>query len=139
MKELRRVQTGPFREEDGVTLHDLFDVWENYKDDPNNSEIRSIIKPVETSISHLPFVVVNDNAIDSICHGSDLMIPGILAHSIFTQNDMIAILSSKGELIGLGISYIESKSLDNSKTGRAIHPTRVIMKRGTYPRYQKNI
>ena len=137
MKELRRVQTGPFREEDIVTLHDLFDVWENYKEDPNNSDIRSIIKPVETSISHLPFVVVNDSAVDSICHGSDLMIPGILAYSIFTQSDLISILSSKGELIGLGTSYIESNSMDNSKTGRAVHPTRVIMKRGTYPRYQK--
>ena len=139
MKELRRVQTGPFGEESVVTLHDLFDHWENYKEDPNNSEIRSIIKPVETSIVHLPFVIVNDNAIDSICHGSDLMIPGIVAHSIFTQNDLISMLSSKGELIGLGVSSIESKNLGEIKTGRAVHPTRVIMKRGTYPRYQKNV
>lgn len=139
MKELRRVQTGPFGEEDVVTLHDLFDYWENYKEDPNNSDIRSIIKPVETSIVHLPFVVVNDNAIDSICHGSDLMVPGILAHSKFTKDELISILSSKGELIGLGTSYIDTNSLGDTATGRAVHPTRVIMKRGTYPRYQKII
>ena len=84
MKELRRVKTGHFDENALITLHQLFDAVEDYKDGLGEGVLRNVIRPVEEVIAHLPAIILKENAIDPICHGSDLAIPGILAYAPFT-------------------------------------------------------
>ena len=132
MKELRRVRTGPFDEKHSVTLHQLFDAVEDYKDGLGEQNLRNVIIPVENAIPHLPAVVIKENAIDPICHGSDLKIPGILAYSPFSPGQMISLLSPKGELIAIGDSMTSSMEIRENYRGKIIHPSRVIMSRGFY-------
>jgi len=79
MIELRRTRVDQFYERDGlVTLHELanaFALWEEKKD---ASRLMQMIKPVEYALSELKSVVIRDSAVDAMCHGAQLAIPGIL-------------------------------------------------------------
>lgn len=135
MKELRRIRTGPFYEKTAITLHKLFDAYENYKDTNDEKQIRELVIPIETAVSHLPKIYLRENAIDSICHGIDLSIPGIIAYNDFEPDSIVALFSPKEELIALGKTLIRSELLKTEKNGIAVHPNRVVMNRGTYPVY----
>ena len=79
MIELRRSRVDQFHEKDGlVTLHELADafaIWEEKKDD---TKLMEMIKPVERALSELKSVVIRDSAVDAMCHGAQLAIPGVL-------------------------------------------------------------
>jgi tRNA pseudouridine synthase B (EC 4.2.1.70) len=79
MIELRRSRVDQFHEKDGlVTLHELanaFAIWEEKKDD---TKLMQMIKPVEFALSELKSVVIRDSAVDAMCHGAQLAIPGVL-------------------------------------------------------------
>lgn len=137
MKELRRIQTGPFREDQAITLHQLFDAYETYQETENEGPLREIILPMERAIINLPKVVLNLNAIDPIAHGSDLFSPGIIAHSDFKSGEMIALLSPKGDIVAIGNSYRSSENLSLDSKGKIIHPSKIIVDRGIYPKYTK--
>ncbi|MHA2250907.1 MAG: RNA-guided pseudouridylation complex pseudouridine synthase subunit Cbf5 [Candidatus Kariarchaeaceae archaeon] len=132
MKELRRVRTGPFDEKAIITLHQLFDAVEDYKDGLGEEVLRKIIRPVEEVVAHLPVIILKENAIDPICHGSDLAIPGILAYTPFTPDQMVSLLSPKGELVAIGTALVASSTIELSSRGKIAHPNRVIMPRGFY-------
>ena len=40
-------------------------------------KLLKIIKPVEETLSEIKSVVIRDSAIDSMCHGAQLAIPGV--------------------------------------------------------------
>ena len=97
MIELRRTRVDQFRETDGlVTLHELanaFAIWEEEKDD---SKLMKMIKPVEYAFSELKSVVIRDSAVDAMCHGAQLAIPGILKISPnLKKGDIVAIYTQK--------------------------------------------
>jgi len=77
MRELRRSRAGPFTEQSGLTtLHDLTAAEEEFERG-NELPMRQIIRPMELALQSLPQVVLRDSAVDSICHGATLAIPGI--------------------------------------------------------------
>ena len=81
MVELRRTKVGPLTEEKGlVSLHDLFDAVFRMKNG-DESRIRSLVMPVENAIPGIKRVVIKDAAVDAICHGAMLAVPGILSIS----------------------------------------------------------
>lgn len=133
MKELRRIQTGPFSEYNVVSLHQLFDAWSDFKEEKNEEKIRQVIVPVEIAVTHLPLVYVRDSAIRSVCHGIDLKIPGILGYEKFDANQIVRLLTAKGELIGIGKGIQSSKIIKTQKSGLIIHPHKIIMDRNHYP------
>ena len=138
MAELRRTKAGPFKEEQKISLHDLTDALHFYKEDRNEEKIRKCILPVETAINHLPKIYVNDNSVDSLCRGSDLNVPGITKlESKIKKQDLVAILSLKGELICIGYSMMRSEVVMKSSKGRVVRTFRVFMQPGTYPRITK--
>ena len=93
MIELRRTRVDQFRESDGlITLHELanaFSLWEEKKDE---TKLRNMIKPVEEALSQIKSVVVRDSAVDAMCHGAQLAIPGIL---------QISPNLKKGDVVGI--------------------------------------
>ena len=135
MRELRRTKTGPFREKASVTLHDVKDAYEHYKDAGDESWLREAVQPVENLVAHLPRVVVRDSAVDAICHGADLALPGLLeASSTMQEGDLAALYSLKGELIAVGHAKIPASEVATRDSGIAIKTERVVMTPGTYPR-----
>ena len=59
-----------------TTLHELSAAQEEFEKG-NETPLRSMIKPMEMALQSIPQIVVRDSAVDSICHGASLAIPGI--------------------------------------------------------------
>lgn len=136
MAELRRTRAGPFTEETGLTtLQDLADAVAFWREEGREGEVRRIIRPVEECVALLPKVLVKDSAVEAICHGADLALPGIarLEEGIETGG-LVAVKSLKGELVALGKALIPGRVMVESEKGVGVKTERVIMKLGTYPR-----
>ena len=138
MVELRRTRVGPLVEENGlVTLHQLSDAMFRLKAG-DEEPLRKSILPIEECLGNIPKIVVRDSAVDAICHGARLGIPGILAVSEgINKDDTLALMSSKNELIAIGKALMPTAEIQAHKKGLASTTERVVMKSGTYPRMWK--
>ena len=132
MAELRRTKAGPFDESTLVTLHELQDAYYFWKQENNEKFIRKVIQPVENGANHLPKVWVFDTTVESLCHGSDLKVPGIgKLNDNINENDTVAIMTLKDELVALGTAKMDSGNMMKDK-GIAVQTEKVFMQPGTY-------
>ncbi len=140
MQELRRTKTGPFTEETAISLHDLMDAYVFWKEDGDESELRRLILPMEDGLKHIPKIVIRDSAIDAICSGAMLAVPGIVSFNAgIKKGDFACIFSQKGEAVALCKAAMDiDESLDKN-TGIAAVTERVIMDAGTYSRGWKTV
>ncbi|MFT4304674.1 MAG: RNA-guided pseudouridylation complex pseudouridine synthase subunit Cbf5 [Candidatus Woesearchaeota archaeon] len=137
MTQLIRTKAGPFNLKNSWTLQDLKDAYYYYKEENNDKFIKQIILPIEEAINHLPKIWVMDTTVDSLCHGSDLALPGICKfESGINENDNVAILTLKNELICIGTAKMSSDEFKEKK-GRAVKTDKVFMDIGIYPKYNK--
>ncbi len=138
MLELRRTKGGSFTEKTAVFLHDVMDAYQFWKEDGNEEMLRSVILPVERAVEHLPKIFIRDSAVDAICHGADLALPGLSKlDAEINAKDLIAIFTLKGELVAIGDAKMDTKTMLVENSGIAVKTKRVIMKPGTYPRKWK--
>jgi len=140
MVELRRTKVGPIKEEDGfVTLHELSDAVYRMKAESDETGFRACVMPVERILGPFKKVMVRDSAVDAVCHGAKLAVPGILAVSAeLSHGDITVVTSAKGELVALGKALMSSSEIESSKRGLAVSVQRVIMDSGTYPKMWKS-
>ena len=137
MVELRRTKAGPFSEDDGTltTLQDLADAYYYYKSEGNDKYIRKIIQPVERAVEHIPKIWITDSAVESLCHGAPLHMPGVAKHeSGIKKGDTVAIMTLKDELVAYGKAAADSEKILKDDKGLAAKVEAVFMKEGTYPR-----
>lgn len=135
MQELRRTKAGPFTERTLVTLQDLEDAYAFLKEDGDESEIRRVIMPMESAVSHLPRIVLRDSAVDAVCSGASLAVPGITSlDSDLIIGDFAALFTLKGELVALAKAEMNTEEIIKASSGLAATPVRVMMEAGTYPR-----
>ncbi len=139
MVELRRTKVGPLTEERGfVTLHQLSDAMFRLKAG-DEGPIRKLVLPVEESLGSVGRMVIRDSAVDAICHGARIGIPGLLSVSTgIKKDDPVAIMSAKGELVAIGKALLSTEEVRPLKKGLAASTDRVVMRAGTYPRMWKN-
>ncbi len=138
MDELRRTKSGLFTEKDSHTLQSILDAYYFWKND-SSQDFKKIIQPMEALLDHLPAVIVRDSAIDAICHGADLAMPGVLqVDTGIKAGDTIVIKSLKGEGIGLAKALMPTRDIIQKDKGIVSDTTRVIMKKGTYPSIWKS-
>ena len=139
MEELRRTRAGPFREDETlVTMHQLIDAYATWKETGDETDLRRVILPVEAALRHLPRLVIADNAVDAICHGAPLALPGLLRlETDISKGDIVALFTLKGEAVGIGRADMNSRQMLDGKTGIAVLTERVIMEPGTYPKAWK--
>ena len=140
MIELRRTRVMHIDEQNHfVRLHELSDAVYRLKHENDETKFRQLVQPVEFIAKPLKSITVRCSAIDSLCHGAQLAIPGILKISKgISKHDNISILSQKGELIALADALLSSDDIVNNKKGIACSTKRVIMKPDTYPKLWKN-
>jgi H/ACA ribonucleoprotein complex subunit 4 len=136
MIELRRTRVDQFYESDGlVTLHELanaFALWEEKKDD---AKLMKMIKPIEYALSELKSVIIRDSAVDALCHGAQLAIPGILQISPnLKKGDIVGIYTQKGEAVALAESTMSEEEIRDATKGYAFETKRIIMTPNTYPK-----
>lgn len=137
MFELRRTRVSVFSEgvDKLVRLHDLVDAIETYKETKEEEKIRSIIKPIEFSLEGVACVAVKDSAVDALCHGAQVAIPGIVAiDKDLRKGNLVGIYTLKGEIIALGEANMNSEEIRQNDKGIAFTIKRLIMKPDTYPR-----
>ncbi len=133
MHELRRTRGGVFEEKDAHTLHDVLDAYVFWKEE-DDEEIKNIILPMEDLLIHLPYVVVRDSAVDAICHGAYLTLPGVLQVDTGIKKDtVVAVKTLKGEGVAIGTAMISTRDMMEKDKGIAVNTTRVLMRKGTYP------
>ena len=140
MIELRRTRVMHIDEQNHfVRLHELSDAIYRLKHENDETKFRQLVHPVEFIAKPLKSITIRCSAIDSLCHGAQLAIPGILKISKgISKHDNISILSQKGELIALADALLSSDDIVNNKKGIACSTKRVIMKPDTYPKLWKN-
>jgi H/ACA ribonucleoprotein complex subunit 4 len=137
MQQLIRTKSGPFQEKDWVSLQDIKDSFLLYEEG-DETKLREILKPVEFGVSHLPKVWVIDTAVDTLCHGANLSIPGISKlESKIEKNDLIAVYTLKNELVSLGTAVMTSEEIMNNQKGLAIRTSKVVMDPETYPHFKR--
>jgi len=136
MQELRRVRSGIMGEKDNmVSMHDVMDaqwVYDNYRDE---SYLRRVVMPLEILLTSYKRLVVKDSAVNAICYGAKLMIPGLLRF----ENDIdvgeeVVLMTTKGEAIALGIAEMTTAVMATCDHGVVAKIKRVVMDRDTYPR-----
>ena len=139
MVELRRTLVGPLRESDGfVTMHQLSDAVFKLRSG-DESALRALVKPIEDSLGATKKIVIRDSAVDAICHGARLGLPGILSVSAgISRGDTLTLMSAKGELVAIGNAMLPTDEMTAMKKGLACSTERVIMKQGTYPKMWKS-
>jgi len=139
MEELRRTRAGPFKEDNNlVTLHQVKDAFEIWRETGDERELRRVILPVESALKHLPKVVIADNAVDAVCHGAPLAAPGLVSlESDINNGNIVALYTMKGEAVAISRATASSQEILASKTGIVAGTERVIMEPGTYPRAWK--
>ena len=139
MVELRRTKVGPLTEEKGlITLHQLNDAVFRLKAG-DEGPLRKLVLPMEATLGGLGRMVMRDSAVDAVCHGARLGIPGILSVSEgVKKDDTVALLSPKGELVAIGKALLTTDEVQSMRRGLASTTERVVMKAGTYPKMWKS-
>ena len=120
MQQLRRTGTGPFNEDTVVTLHDLKDAYMVWKEDGNETELRKMIRPMEEGLSHLARIVIRDSAVDAICHGASLAVPGIASLDVgIVKGDLVCLFTSKGEAVATCRASMNTGEIRETTSGIA--------------------
>ena len=152
MQELRRVRSGAMDEQSGmVTLHDVLDAQWTQDNTRDESYLRKVINPLESLLTTYKRIVVKDSAVNAVCYGAKLMIPGLLrygnhfliiapqplnipAESGIEVHEEVVLMTTKGEAIALGIAQMSTVELSSCDHGVVAKVKRCIMERDLYPR-----
>ncbi len=134
LAELRRTRVGNIAEEDSVTLQDVKDAYIFWKEEEDETEIRSKILPMRRVLDHLPKIVIRDSAADALCHGANLAIPGIVEiDTDIKKGDLAAVLTMKDEGVALATVLMSTEQIIQKDSGICATLERVLMNKGTYP------
>jgi H/ACA ribonucleoprotein complex subunit 4 len=136
MQELRRIRSGSMNENEHMaTMHDVLDAQWVFKTEKDETYLRRVIKPLELILTSYKRICVKDSAINAICYGAKLMIPGLLKYDPGIEvNEIVVLMSTKGEAVALGIAQMCSPDMGSCQYGVVAKIKRVIMERDTYPK-----
>lgn len=134
MAKLRRTRVGKIYEDRLITLHDVKDAYSFWKEDEDKDEFCKILHPIEILFSSIPKIVVRDSAVDAICHGAELAVPGVVEIDTgIRENDPVAIMTLKNEVVAYGKAACSTEYVINKDHGVCAIVDQVFMKKGTYP------
>ena len=136
MQELRRVRSGILKEDETmVTMHDVLDAQYVYEQKKDEKYLRRVVRPLEILLTNYPRIVIKDSAVNAICYGAKLTVPGVLRFEANIENGKeVVIITTKGEAVAVAIAEMTSSVLASCDHGVVCKTKRVIMDRETYPR-----
>lgn len=133
MKELRRTGVGRFDESMAKKAQDIADAYYYWKENGNEG-IRDYMLPVESAVEHLGKIIIKDSAVYSVASGSAVYTGGVSRLSKKIKvDDVVAILTLKGELVALAKANMNSEEIMKRK-GLAAKTDRVIIDKKIYPK-----
>ncbi|MBI5698294.1 MAG: RNA-guided pseudouridylation complex pseudouridine synthase subunit Cbf5 [Thaumarchaeota archaeon] len=135
MVELRRSRVHQFHENQLVTLHEVADAFATWEEKNDDSKLKKIIIPIEHALSEIKSVVIRDSAVDALCHGAQLAIPGILQLSDnISKGNLVGVYTQKGEVVALAEALLSTNEIKDATKGYAFQTRRIIMAPNTYPK-----
>ena len=135
MTELRRTRSGRMTEDRAHTLQEIRDAYVFWQQYGHPEYLRDMIIPLEALVEPLPKVVVKATAVDAVCHGASLAVKGVHMLDVdIRKNALVAMMTARGELIGLGRMAMSTEKVLAAKSGVAVETKRILMDRGHYPR-----
>ncbi|KAJ3496863.1 hypothetical protein NLG97_g2349 [Lecanicillium saksenae] len=136
MQELRRVRSGAMDEtKQLVTLHDVLDAQWTMDNTRDESYLRKVISPLETLLTSYKRLVVKDSAVNAVCYGAKLMLPGLLRYeSGIEHHEEVVLMTTKGEAIALAYAQMSTVEMSTCDHGVVAKVKRCIMERDLYPR-----
>ncbi|XP_041111465.1 H/ACA ribonucleoprotein complex subunit DKC1-like isoform X3 [Polyodon spathula] len=136
MQELRRVRSGVMGEKDNlVTMHDVMDAQWQYDNNKDETYLRRVIFPLEKLLVSHKRLVMKDSAVNAICYGAKIMLPGVLRYEDgIEMNQEIVVITTKGEAICIAVALMTTAVISTCDHGVVAKIKRVIMERDTYPR-----
>lgn len=136
MIELRRNRSGYISEHDGLsTMHDVLDAKWLYDNHRDESYLRKVIKPLEGLLIRHKRIVMKDSAVNAVCYGAKIMLPGVLKYEDGIELDEeIVIMTTKGEAICIANAMMTTSTIASCDHGFVAKIKRVVMDRDTYPR-----
>ena len=136
MQELRRVRSGAMNENKHLcTMHDVLDAQHHFDATKDESYLRRVVLPLEILLTGFKRLVVKDSAVNALCYGAKLMLPGLLRYADdIDVNEEVVLMTTKGEGIAIGIAMMTTSVMADCDHGAVARIKRVIMERDTYPR-----
>ncbi|CAI5988409.1 unnamed protein product [Closterium sp. NIES-64] len=136
MQELRRVRSGILGEMNNmVTMHDVLDAQYCYDKYGDETYLRRVIMPLEVLLTSFKRLVVKDSAINALCYGAKLMLPGLLRYeNAIEVGEEVVLMTTKGEAIAIAIAQMTTAGMASCDHGVVAKVKRVVMERDTYPR-----
>lgn len=137
MQELRRVRSGAFSEVGPalVSLHDVLDAQWMLDNGQDEAYLRRVVQPLEALLVGHKRLVVKDSAVNAVCYGAKLMIPGLLRFADGIEvGEEVVIMSTKGEAVALAYAEMATAVMASCDHGVVARIKRVVMERDTYPR-----
>lgn len=134
MKELRRIKSGHFTEQDSVTMHDVLDSIYVLKSTGDESIVRKIFQPLEVLLRGYKRIMVKDSCVGALCAGAQLTISGVVKYDedIEVGCDLV-LITTKGEAVALAHAKMATCEIGILEHGIVCKTKRVIMDKGLYP------
>ncbi|MDD1660719.1 MAG: RNA-guided pseudouridylation complex pseudouridine synthase subunit Cbf5, partial [Methanomicrobiales archaeon] len=110
MEELRRTRSGSFSEGEAHSLHEIADAV-SAAGDGEPEHLARMILPVERAVTGLPVLTIRDGAVDALCHGAALAMPGIEESGRFRKGETVTVFTRKGELVCTAEALMPSESI----------------------------
>merc|ERR1712100_385476 len=115
--------------------HDVLDAQWSRDNLQKEEYLRRVIMPLEILLTGFKRLVVKDSAVNAICYGAKLMLPGLLRFADdIDVNEEVVLMTTKGEAIAIGIAMMTTSVMADCDHGAVARVKRVIMERDTYPR-----
>lgn len=94
-----------------------------------------VFSPVVSSLPLFQRIIVKDSAVNAVCYGAKLLLPGVLRFSSDIElGTQVVVVSTKGEAIAIAHAQMTTAQMSTCDHGVAAKTKRVIMERDTYPR-----
>lgn len=133
LSELRRVGTGPFTEEQAVTLAQIADA-KAAAEAGEASPLLGLLHPIREVWAEFPLVVLKDPAVSAVAHGADLARGGILSTSRpFARGARVALVDRDGGLVATGRALYDSEKFREVKEGWVVDADRVFVDPERFP------
>ncbi len=127
MAKLIRTKAGPYVLKNSIKLDDIHKMYLEYLKTKDEKLIQKFILPIESAVSFLPKVWVDDLVLPRLKNGSPIFSPGIVQVEDDIKNgDLVICLTTKNRLASVGFAEMDSKQMIKEKHGMAVR-TDVVM------------
>ncbi|MFZ0892329.1 MAG: RNA-guided pseudouridylation complex pseudouridine synthase subunit Cbf5 [Thermoplasmata archaeon] len=133
LEELRRIQTGPFREAGSIPLTALADATAE-ADRGQPEALLRLLHPMNEVWNEFPTIVLRDAAASAVAHGADLASGGISSlPRPFGKEASVVLVTRTGALVALGTALFDSAEILGIRHGWVVDSTRVFADPARFP------